>query len=77
MLTQLASTVLYAILAASVLFQIVTAARFAARAAWKPNARRQQARPAVVAPRVRVSRIRRRDYRLALRAARASVSPKA
>ncbi len=63
MLTQLA-TVLFAVIAASILFQVVTAARVATRAAR----RRCAAQPVA-----RVRRFRHREYRLALRAAKASV----
>lgn len=66
MLTQIVAAVLYAIIAVSVLFQAATAIRFVRRAALKRFV------PAIIPMRVR--RIRSREYRLALRAAKASVA---
>ena len=84
MLAQTISTVLYVGLAASVLFQVATVVRLAARTAHKRSANERKVQPAVrsvaPAPIARpaapkpVSRVRRRDYRLALRAAKAALS---
>ena len=67
MTTQIAVTVLYAAVAAGVVFQVATAARVALR-----TARKGQPLPPPARPR----RFRPREYRLALRAAKASVFAK-
>ncbi len=84
MIAQITSTVLYVGLAASVMFQVATVVRLAARNVQKRTANEAKAQPAarsvLPAPLARpavakpVSRVRRRDYRVALRAAKASVS---
>lgn len=77
MLTQIIANVLLATIAAGMTFQLATLARYAARIVRKRRAARPQVRPVArmktpAAPVLR--RLRRRDYRLALRAARMSVS---
>jgi len=74
MTTQIISTILYSAIAASVLFQIVTAARLAVRVARKrPRPVRVPATKTAPTPTAapRLVRRRRRDYRVALLAARA------
>lgn len=77
MLTQITASVLYFLIAASVLFQIVTAARCAVRAARKRNTK-PSSRPVALAPvmPLRARRPRQREYRLALRMAKASLLAK-
>lgn len=74
MLTQIIANVLIAVIAAGMTFQLATLTRYAARIVSKRRAARP--RPAVRAKAVQpvLRRVRRRDYRLALRAARMSVS---
>ncbi|MBY0456973.1 MAG: hypothetical protein K2V38_06530, partial [Gemmataceae bacterium] len=77
---QLLANAIYAVICLSVLFQVLTAARFAARVLRKRAARRQAADVRLAAPapvhkaRVRKARVRRRDYRVALRAGRLALS---
>ncbi|VTR95282.1 unnamed protein product [Gemmata massiliana] len=84
MIAQITSTVLYVGLAASVMFQVATVVRLAARNVQKRTANEAKVQPAarsvqttsLARPTVAktASRVRRRDYRVALRAAKASVS---
>lgn len=76
MFTQILANVLYAVIAAGMLFQIVTVVRYARRAAFgRRPVRTKKVKPVVerAVPAQNVRR-RQRDYRLALRAARASVA---
>lgn len=77
MFTQIVANVLIVTIAAGMTFQLATLARYAARIVRQRRTIRARVRPAVRAkaplqPVLR--RVRRRDYRLALRAARVSVS---
>lgn len=76
MLTHIITNVLYVAIAAGMVFQFATAGRYAVRVARTRRASRPKVQPTVAAqpPVLRVRKRRPRDYRLALKAARASVA---
>lgn len=73
MFTQIVAQVLHVLVAAGMAFQIITLARYLVRGARAGRAARDRYRQVVrIVPTPRKRRFR--DYRLALRAARASVA---